>query len=174
MTEVVLRDLESVLRRQLGEEVIVENFTQKLLQPPGENYGSTMLSVVANIKKNKNSKSETVHLVAKMLPRTTFQRELLNIGWTFRKEIFNYEGVLPCYKKLEMEFGIKEEETFDIGTRFFGSRLSSVEGKDIDEDAVILLENLKVRGYYIGDKRFGKYFSVTLNSYIFSILIFYN
>ena len=158
MGEVVLRDLESVLRRQLGEEVIVENFTQKLLLPPGENYGSTMLSVVANIKKNKNSKSETVHLVAKMLPPTTFQRELLDSGWTFRKEIFLYEGVLPCYKKLEMEFGIKEEETFDIGARFFGSRLSSVEGEDIDEHAVILMENLKVRGYYTGDRQLGKYF----------------
>lgn len=155
MTEVVLRDLESVLRGQLGREVVVENFSQHLLLPPGENYGSTMLSVVASIRKKANLKSETVHLVAKMLPPTTFQREVFDSSFTFRKEIFLYEGILPCYKKLEMEFGVEEEETFDIGPRFFGSRLASEEGVDIDDDAVILLENLKVRGYYTGDRKFG-------------------
>lgn len=157
MNEVVLRDLQSVLRQELGDDLIVVNFTTQLLLPPGENYGSTMLAVVAEIKKNNvnTNRIETLNLVAKMLPPTDFQRKIFDSGFTFRKECFLYTDILPRYKKLEIEFGVKEEDIFDIGAKFYGAKIASSPDIDFDDDAVILLENLKVRGYYTGDRKSG-------------------
>ena len=157
MNEVVLRDLQSVLRQYLKEEIIVKHFATKSLLPPGENYGSTILAVEAIIKKNKGAKEETLYLIAKMLPPTKYQREVFDSSFTFKKETFLYEKILPSYKKLELEFGVEVSEVFDIGPKFYGTRLSSNSEVDFDDDAVILLENLKVLGYYTGDRKFGMY-----------------
>lgn len=155
--EIKLRDVESVLRQTLGDKLIVERFTTKSLLPPGENYGSTILSVDAVIKRNgaADSKSEDLHLIAKMSPPTEYQKRIFDSPYTFKKEAFMYEEIIPSYNKLEIEFGIKPDEVFDILPKFYGWRLSSSPDVDFDDDAVILLENLKVRGYYTGNRSQG-------------------
>ncbi|XP_033216642.1 uncharacterized protein LOC117172641 [Belonocnema kinseyi] len=152
---VVLRDLQTVLRHELGDEVIVDNYSVNSLVPPGENYSSTILSVMCSIKQNKNGATETLHLVAKMTPTSNLHRQFFDNCFIFKKEIFFYKEIIPLYKNLEMEFGVEENSIFDIGPKFYGSRLSSNPKVDFDDDALILLENLKVRGYYTGERKLG-------------------
>ncbi|XP_043263937.1 uncharacterized protein LOC122404106 [Colletes gigas] len=150
--EIVLRDVEPVLQQKLGKCVIVKNFTTEPLLPPGENYGSTILKVDVELKNRNTGKKEDLRLIAKMLPPTEFQRLIFNSSQTFTKEIFMYETIVPAYNKLELESGIKESEISHILPYFYGSRLSLQPDGDIDDDAVFLMENLKSKGYYNGNR----------------------
>ncbi|XP_003706466.2 uncharacterized protein LOC100880729 [Megachile rotundata] len=155
LKEVVLRDIESVLREKLDNQIIVENYTTKPLLPPGENYGSSIFSVHVELTNKKTGKNEELHLIAKMVPPTEFQKRLFNSSRTFIKEIFMYDNIVPTYNKLELECGFRESELFDILPKFYGSRLSSRPDADFDDDAVILMENLKIKGYYTGERTKG-------------------
>ncbi|KAJ8675791.1 hypothetical protein QAD02_011577 [Eretmocerus hayati] len=152
--KIELRDLQSVLRKKLGNSISVVNYNVEPLLQPGENYGSSIFKVHAIITRGEG-KEERLDLVAKMMPATDFQREIFCSSLTFRKEIFLYDTLIPAYKDLEREFGVEEEELFDIVPEFFGSRLSMIPNREIDEDAVILLQNLKAQGYYMADRREG-------------------
>ncbi|XP_076249631.1 uncharacterized protein LOC143188955 [Calliopsis andreniformis] len=155
LKEVVLRDLEPVLQQKLGDQVIVENFTTKSLLPPGENFGSTILSVNVDYKNGHEGQKKELHLIAKMLPPTEFQRRIFNSERTFTKEIFMYETIIPAYNKLETECGLRQTELFDILPKFYGSRLSMQPDQDFDDNAVFLMENLKTNGYYTGNRSIG-------------------
>ena len=155
LKEVVLRDLEPVLHQKIDNKFTIENFTTKSLLPPGENYGSSIFSVHVELKNEKTGKKEELELIAKMVPPTEFQRRLFNSSRTFMKEIFMYDTIIPAYNKLELECGFRESELFDIAAKFYGSRLSSQPGTDFDDNAVILMDNLKVKGYYTGDRSKG-------------------
>ena len=155
LKEIVLRDLEPVLRQRLGDKVIVESFTSDSLLPPGENYGSTVLSVHVDYKDGQTGRKEELNLIAKMLPPTEFQRRIFNSSRTFIKEIFMYETVMPAYNKLEMECGLRKNEMFDILPKFYGSRLSMRSDLEFDDNAVFLMDNLKVKGYYTGNRSIG-------------------
>lgn len=147
--EVVLRDLRSLLLKSIGKDMQVVEYTTSLLLPKGENYASTMLKVEASIKRTKNSPAEKLHLVAKMIPSTDFQRSIFNSTVSFAKEIYVMQNLAPIYKQLEREVGVEEDEVIDIFPKIYAGRLSrNEETSDVaDEDAVMLLENLKVRGY---------------------------
>lgn len=155
-----LRELQPLLSRTFGDRLIVVRYTTKNLLQPGENYGSTILSVHAVIKRNDEAEEENFYLIAKMLPPTIFQREIFNSPYTFRKEIFMYEKIVPSYQELEREMGLKKDEVFDILPKYYQSRLSLSPDIDFDDDAVILMENLRTHGYYNGDRAKGnvKYF----------------
>ncbi|KOC71093.1 hypothetical protein WH47_01736 [Habropoda laboriosa] len=155
LPEVVLRDIEPVLRQRLGDNVIVKNFTTKSLLPPGENYGSTILSVHVELKHKNTEKKEELHLIAKMCPPTEFQRRIFNSSRTFMKETFMYDSIMPTYNKLEIECGLKKNEIFEVLPKFYGSRLSLHPDGEFDDNAVILMENLKIEGYYTGDRSIG-------------------
>lgn len=152
--KVELRDLQSLLRKKLGDELAVIDYSTESLLPVGENYGSTILKVRAVVKINKDAAEKELHLVAKMLPATDFQRKIFDSPFTFRKEMFLYEELIPAYQQLEREFGV--DEVFDVVPEFYGARCSIRPDDDVDEDVVILMENLKVRGYYVGDRRKGR------------------
>lgn len=152
--EIKLRDLDSLL---LKKGLIVLNYSTESLLPKGENYGSTILKVNAVVKKSATDIEEKeLHLVAKMLPPTDFQRNLFNSSYTVKKEIFLYEELIPTYQNLEREFGFEDSEIFDVVPEFFGARCSlDSKSTEVDENAVILMQNLKVLGYYCMDKRKG-------------------
>ncbi|KAJ8675790.1 hypothetical protein QAD02_011576 [Eretmocerus hayati] len=156
----ILRELEPMLRTKLGKDFELVNYNSDSLLPVGENYGSTILKVRAIIKRkgnrNENEETSELDLVAKMLPATDFQRVMFDIGTTFRKETFLYEKLMPAYRQLEEEFGIAENELFDIVPEFYGSRSSIAQPDgELDEDACILMKNLKSEGYYMADRRTG-------------------
>ena len=150
--EIVLRDLERVLQQNLGKGLEVKCFDTEDFTKAGDNYGSTLLKVRAIIKRNCDAHEEELNLVAKMLPPTKIQREIFESSFTFKKEIFIYEHLLPAYEKI---YG----KTFNVLPKFYGSRMSiKYDNEEVDEDVVILLENLKLKGYYMGDRHKGKYY----------------
>ncbi|XP_011171848.1 uncharacterized protein LOC105204463 [Solenopsis invicta] len=152
LSTIELRELQPLLVRTFGDRLIVVRYSTKNLLQPGENYGSTILSVHAVIKRNNEAEEEDLHLIAKMPPPTAFQREIFNPPYTFRKEIFMYEKIIPSYQELEREMGLKENEVFDILPKYYQSRLSLSPDIDFDDNAVILMENLRTHGYYNGDR----------------------
>ncbi|XP_014482365.1 PREDICTED: uncharacterized protein LOC106748410 [Dinoponera quadriceps] len=145
-----LRELQPLLRRTFDDRLIVVRYTTKNLLPPGENYGSTILSVHAVIKRDDDADEEDLHLVAKMSPPTNYQRNMFDSPFTFKKEIFMYENILPYYNQLEREAGLREDELFDILPKYYQSRMSLDPEIEFDDDAVILMENLTARDYYVG------------------------
>ncbi|XP_078049723.1 uncharacterized protein LOC144476521 [Augochlora pura] len=153
MKEIVLREVEPLLRQKLGDHVVVENFTVESLLPPGENYGSTILKVDVDLKKGHDGEQEQLHLIGKMLPPTEFQRRIFNSSKTFFKEIFMYETIMPAYNKLESS--LKPKEVFNFLPKFYGSRMSLQPDVEMDDDAVFLMENLKAYGYYHGVRSVG-------------------
>lgn len=165
LKKVELRELQPILRRAFDDRLIVVRYTTKQLLPPGENYGSSILSVHVVIKRHDKANEEDLHLVAKMPPPTEFQWKVFNTPLTFRKEIWMYESVLSSYNQLEREAGLKEDELFDILPKYYQSRLSLNPQADFDDDAVILMENLNTRDYYTSDRTEGnvKYVKYYLN-----------
>lgn len=151
----VLRDLQSLLRQNLGQSLIVTKYKTDSLLPPGENYGSTILSVHATIKKNEDAEEEDLFLIAKMAPPTDYQKRIFDSPFTFRKESYMYEIILPAYNQLERECGLKDDELFKLLPKFYGMRLSLDPNVEFDDDAVMLLENLKTKGYYTGKRAIG-------------------
>ncbi|XP_015112359.1 uncharacterized protein LOC107038010 [Diachasma alloeum] len=151
MANSTLKDLQSVLQSTLGDNLIVENYEMQDLLPPGENYASRIVSLHVSIK-NKNQENEDLHLVGKLPPPTKEQRETFDTPSTFRKEIFMYSKLLPFYRKLETENGVEGRE---IAPKYYGSRLGVNSDDDFNDDAVILIENLKPKGYYCADRRYG-------------------
>ncbi|XP_014209185.1 uncharacterized protein LOC106639887 [Copidosoma floridanum] len=153
-----LRDLESVLRRKLGDQLAVVSYDTEPLIPLGENYCSTILKVRAIVKDSADgAEPRELNLVAKMMPATDYQRQIFDSKFTFRKENFFYQKLLPAYQQLEREFGVGNDEIFDNAPMFYGARSSKLAGDDeaIDDDAVILMQNLKVLGYYTIDRMKG-------------------
>lgn len=150
-----LRELQPILSRTFGDRLIVVHYTTESLLPPGENYGSTILKVHAVIKRDEDAEEEDLHLVAKMPPPTEYQRRMFDSPYTFRKEIFMYEHILPHYQELEREAGLKEDEIFDVLPKYYKSRFSLSPDVEFDDNAVILMENLKARGYYTGNRAKG-------------------
>ena len=147
--EIVLRDPESLLRKELGDDLRVESFETESFVQAGDNYGSTILKLRAVVKRYGRDKEEILELVAKMLPPTDFQRKIFESGFTFKKETFIYEELVPLYRKLY-------KKGFDVTPGFYGARLSlRPDADEVDEDAVILMENLKVKGYYMVDRHKG-------------------
>ncbi|XP_058804535.1 uncharacterized protein LOC131671814 [Phymastichus coffea] len=153
--KVELRELQTLLRKKFSDELeVIEHHIEPLL-PPGENYGSTMLKVDAVVKKNAQANREHLHLVAKMLPATEFQRKMFDSPYTFKKEAFLYQELIPSYQHLEREYDVKNSGIFDIVPELYGVRYSLKSNEDFDDDAVILMQNLKVLGYYTANRKEG-------------------
>lgn len=153
---VVLRDLESLLKKNLGEQTIVlEQKTRSFLQK-GEHFGSTILKVSAKIRKDENAQTEDLELIAKMIPTTEFQRTMVSPTVTFKKELFAYEQLFPTYKEVQKEAGLEDVELLDILPKHYGCRLSlNSESQEADDDVIILMENLRKCGFRTMDRKNG-------------------
>ncbi|XP_015606558.1 uncharacterized protein LOC107273168 [Cephus cinctus] len=151
-TVITLKQPDGLFKSEFGDNMILENFTTSYLTAPGDNYGSTMYKVEATIKNNKFSKSKMIHAVAKMVPAVDFLRKCFESERTFPKEIAMYKEVLPAYRILQQDAGVQEDDLFDGAPKFYGARLSLLGDEMVDEDAAILLENLSIDNYKIGNR----------------------
>lgn len=150
-----INDLKSLLEYSFGKDIDVLSYETKMLTAPGENYGSLMLAVDVKLKIN-NAAPVTKHLVAKLSPESETMCNLFNIQETFKKELSMYTTTVPALAKLEEEYGIKENKVSDMFATCFGGRINLKPGSEVvDKDAVLLLENLKVIGYDVGDRLTG-------------------
>lgn len=158
MPELNKQDLESLLRPHFGKDLVVESFTSKSLTKPGENYGSTMLAIDVNILQGKeNTSSRKLSLVAKLVPPNEFLWKLFDSPNTFCKEITCYTLVREEYDKLQQEKHVPKEKFLDIFPKCYGARTSLAPeiGNKADKNAAIILENLKVKNYRVGDQKVG-------------------
>lgn len=151
MKEIQVRDLEGVLCDYFKGDIKLEDVKSKMLTAPGEHYGSIMLAidVIAKI----NGKKEKLNLVAKLIPASEMLREAFDIKVTFKKEVNFYLHALPALIQLQKEYKVPEERILDIFPICYGARVSLDKNKnEVDEDAVLIFENLKVQGYDTGDR----------------------
>ncbi|XP_063994404.1 uncharacterized protein LOC135171757 [Diachasmimorpha longicaudata] len=155
MTSLSLQNIQSLLQSTLGDKLTVESYVTEDLLPPGENYGSIMSSVHVIINNHEEGKIEELHLVAKSPPPIEMQREIIDSSVIFRKEIFMYSKLIPFYRRLETASGVRQEDVLEVSPMYYGSKLLHHPERPGEYDAVILLENLKPKGYYCVDRRFG-------------------
>jgi len=153
MPEFLVKELDSLLGEALGEHVEVVEQKSTYLTPPGEHYGSIMLALNVTIKKD-SGKTEELNLVAKMLPASDMLRVAFDTGVTFKKEIDAYMVTIPALVQFQREYKVPEDKLLDIFPKCYGARVS-LNCEEVDEDAVLIFENLKVQGYDTGDRFVG-------------------
>lgn len=158
-TEVELRDLQSLLQKSLGNDLRLLYFRAENFLPKGENYASTILKVVARIKRRSDAPAENLELVGKLTPPVEFKNNRFSITISFSKEIFVLEKLFPVYRKLQEDAGIEEFEILNVAPKTYGCRLSlDPENPKADDDVTILMENLRVKGYRMMDRKRGKFY----------------
>lgn len=142
-----IRDFEKLLQPHLppGEKIL--SYTTKTLTKPGENYGSLLLAVDVLLASGK-----TLNLVAKMCPPNDWIKNMFNIPVTFKKEANFYKVIVKTLREFQLGCGgVDVLSEFFAG--YYGSRISlNANAQEVDDDAVLLLENLKVQGFEIGDR----------------------
>lgn len=154
--KVDLTDLAAILQKNLSDknlqivDLIATNFT-----PLGENFGSVMIKLDVSIRRSINSKIEKLYVVAKTINPS--DRPIINWPSSFRREVFIYAELLPAYRDLEREAGIPEDNLIDLIPKYYGHRSSlNKNSNEIDDDSLFLMENMKMRGYYTGNRVTGK------------------
>ncbi|XP_011498456.1 PREDICTED: uncharacterized protein LOC105362671 [Ceratosolen solmsi marchali] len=151
--EIGTKDLQLLLQQKLGEQVMVLKSTTSSLLPSGENFACSIFEVLVVLKKNTNAPQEQLYLIAKMFPKEDFIKNIFDFSLFFKKEIFFYQRLLPAFQQLEIDFGTKASEIFDLAPKVFGTRYSANSNvKVVDDSTLILMENLKRSGYYTLDK----------------------
>lgn len=146
-----IQKLDTLLAESLGNNIQIKHVEWKLLNAPGENYGSDMLAINVIVTRSSNNTEETLDLVAKLPPTSAFLLDLFNSPVSFKKEIQFYNSMAKEFMKLQIESGINDPQ---LVPKFFGGRLGLKPDK-FDGQAVILLENLKCNGYITEDRIFG-------------------
>ncbi|KAH1020813.1 uncharacterized protein LOC109534916 [Dendroctonus ponderosae] len=145
-----IRNIEGLLKNQLApnEHVVDTKITR--LTVPGENFGSEMMSLVIEIRDDSAKTERTLYAAAKLIPEKEEVRELFDTQVTYKSEFQFYNSVGPTLDKFLKKNGFPEGA--DFIAPLYGGRLN-LDGSDrVDEDAVILMANLKVLGYSTGDK----------------------
>lgn len=137
-----LRNLDQLLAPKFGPNKKITNI--EVSKPPQKGVGSLMLKAEVTVQDQSGS-VEVVHLVCKKIPASEFLREGFDIQKTFKKEVAFYEEILPLVREFEKEERITD--VMDSFAEFYGARFS-LEGKSevVNEDAVMLLEDLSVKG----------------------------
>lgn len=148
-----IQDLEVLLAQSLGPNFEIKNLEWKPLTAPGENFGSIMLAL--NVTVTRSNKTETLNLVAKLPPTSEYLLDLFDSPVTFQKELEFYGLMTQEFDKLQLEHGVEEKDLCTLVPKYFGGRLGLRNPKVFDEQAVIILENLKYNGYDTGDRIYG-------------------
>lgn len=150
-----IQNLDELLSRYLRRSVKVLKQDSKLLTAPGENYGSVMMALSVTTVDERNSE-EHLNLVAKTIPTNEMLRKLFQVQISFVKELNVYVKIVPALRDLEDEHSVNTNRASDLFCRCYGGR-NNLQGNDgiVDENAVILLENLKLSGYSNGDRLHG-------------------
>lgn len=159
-----IKELGALLKTIIGGEVNVIDYNTEPLTEPGENYGSVMLAVKVNVNDKELS------LVAKLPPPNPFIRKVFDSPSTFKKEIGFYEIVVPTLQQFQKENGL---EPMQIFPKFYGGRTCLDFNDDtFDENAAILLENVKDLGYVMGN-RFDSFDYQTAESILSNLALFH-
>lgn len=136
-----------------GSDFQIHNAEWKHLTDPGENFGSQILAITVNAE--QNGKKKTLNMVVKLPPKSQYLLDLFDSPITFKKELDFYSTVAPEFLKLQNESGVPEKALSVITPRFLGGRLGLRDPQCFDEQAAIILENLKDDNYTTQDRILG-------------------
>ncbi|KAH0534804.1 uncharacterized protein LOC123266914 [Cotesia glomerata] len=152
-----LKDLDVLLKQLSGfNKYCIKSYVTKKLTSVGENYQSKIIGVDLKISEEKNpNEDRDLHVIIKIPPTVKNYREVFDLQLMFKKEIFMYNNILPAYKKFEIDNGVCDSELLNIAPTYYGSKLSSSKDIDLNDNALIVLENLRSWGYYTVDRRIG-------------------
>lgn len=149
-----VQKLDGLLAQSLGNDFQIKHLEWKPLTAPGENFGSVMLAITVTVGR-ANNKTETMNLVAKLPPTAAYLLELFNSPVTFKKELRFYSSMATEFLNLQLECGINEKDLCVVTPAFVGGRLGLKVPDEFDEQASIVLENLKCSGYGTEDRIYG-------------------
>ncbi|KAH8260124.1 hypothetical protein KR026_003493, partial [Drosophila bipectinata] len=122
------------------------------LTQPGDNYGSVLLAIDAQLELPGGSLSEK-QLVAKVPPRDPKFWQFFQPERTCLTENAVYQILAPALTALQTEAGIPEESHFAGFPRYYGSRISlNPTSSKVDENAVLVLENLRSSHFVPGQR----------------------
>ncbi|CAH1183303.1 unnamed protein product [Ceutorhynchus assimilis] len=163
MAKSKVNNVGELLKPSLGDDFEVISEDTSLLTAPGEHYGSIMLALKVKIKRKNSGKVEDLDIVAKLIPANEMLRLAFDIPVTFKKEVFAYKETIPALVEFQKEYGVPDYKLHDnLFPKCLGARLSVDENKNIvDEDAVLLFENLKIKGFVTEDRLKGFDLSAT-------------
>lgn len=148
-----IQDLDALLRQTCGRDFQIKDVEWKPLTDPGENFGSMILAV--DISAEENNKKRTLNVVIKLPPKSAYLLDLFDSPMTFKKELDFYSNVAPEFLRLQNESRMSQEAQSVIVPRFFGGRLGLRDPKRFDDQAAIVLENLKYQNYTTQDRIHG-------------------
>lgn len=146
MPEQKIENLQELIAQYVGPDKIITDTEIKSLTAPGENYFSEMLQVKLVLKNQNDGKAEPLYAVAKcMLPPNPNMPGPGPANFTYTNEVVFYNEMIPSIEKFRKDEGVKG--ILDIFPELYAFR-PNIHGKnaDVDENAVIMLENLKVKG----------------------------
>lgn len=124
-----------------GKKIIDVQITR--LTAPQENFGSTILKVDL-VLKDSYDKTNTLSVVAKLVPENEFFQKIFKVQISFKMESAFYSIIVPTLQKFQRQQEVTD--VIDFFPKFYGSR-NNLDGSDrVDQNAVLLLENLKVQG----------------------------
>ncbi|KAH8282180.1 hypothetical protein KR054_006037 [Drosophila jambulina] len=147
-----IRDLGQVIEPHLGGARLLGYQASSLTQP-GDNYGSVLLSIRVQLESSKGGEPFEQQLVAKVPPTDPKYWQFFQPERTCLTENAVYQVLAPALKTLQAEAGIPEESHFDGFPRYFGSRISlDLDSLTVDQDAVLVLENLRFSGFVSGQR----------------------
>ncbi|XP_017029571.1 uncharacterized protein [Drosophila kikkawai] len=148
----VIKNLNQVIEPHLGGAKLL-GYQSKSLTQPGDNYGSILLAIQAQLKSSQAAEPFEQQLVAKVPPTDPKYWQFFQPERTCLTENAVYQVLAPALVALQKEAGIPEESHFDGFPRYFGSRISLDPGsKTVDQDAVLVLENLRFSGFVSGQR----------------------
>lgn len=136
--------------------------------------------VSRNIKLHVNFQDNVLHLITKTMVKNARLVDFLESHFAFGKEASFYSHIIPAIDLFERDAKIPVNEKIDIFIRCFGSRLSLdpskfqlfdwyfsrvekirikfdeiSDAKEADDDAIVMLENIKTLNYVNVDRFIG-------------------
>lgn len=145
-----VKNLDALLMQTYGPNFRIHDIEWKHLTDPGENFGSVILAI--DISAEQNDKKRTLNVVVKLPPKSAYLLDLFDSPLTFKKELEFYSTIAPEFLKLQNESGIPQEALSVIVPQFLGGRLGLRDPQRFDEQAAIVLENLKNHNYMTQDR----------------------
>lgn len=147
-------NLKDLLEPYLDGAKLID-YTTKYLTKPGDNYGSTILALSATIQ-TRDDEPTKLELVAKMPPETAAMFQMFQVPLTCIKENETYLQIASTLINLQKEANVPKSDLINVFPDFFGARISlDPEAKIADMGALLILENLKMKGFEVGDRLTG-------------------
>lgn len=148
-----IKDLNKLIAHLLKKEEVYKSYSASLLNAAGENYGSLMLAVDILVRDVNTQVERKISTVAKLCPPNPWIRRMFVTDVTFLKEERFYAVILPELRRFQQEQ--HKRDTLDMFPSCLGARLNLQGTHIVDDDAVLLLENLKTKGFICCDRMTG-------------------